>query len=170
MAGELPSPAKRPGDWPRCPACGALRITRCPICRTAGTDCTEVDPDFVGMVDVDQDAKPMSCGCGSGGCSEGRAPSPAEEGAVGADGTESAEPGRMSAESPPRMLLCPTCDDPFVPEYARRCESCGHEFPDGYDPEPEPNADERLNARAIAAILGLVALLVATVVYFALVL
>jgi hypothetical protein len=158
MAGELRPPAKRPGDWPRCPACGGLRITRCPICRTAGTDCAEADPDFVGMVDVDQGAEPTSCGCGSGGCT------------AGAGGGESPEQPEFPAEPPPRMLLCPTCDDPFVPEYARRCDSCGHEYTDGYDPEPERNADERISARAIAATLALVALLIAIVIYFALIL
>jgi len=31
------------------------------------------------------------------------------------------------------MLLCPTCDEPFTPQFARRCNGCGHEFPDGFD-------------------------------------
>ena len=30
-------------------------------------------------------------------------------------------------------LLCPTCDEPLIPEYRRRCELCGHEFADGYN-------------------------------------
>jgi hypothetical protein len=157
-AGEVEPPTKRPEAWPRCPRCGALRITRCPICQTPGTDCAEVDPEFAGMVDVEEGAEPISCGCGSGGCR------------AGADGAEGPEPAQVPAEAPPRMLLCPTCDDPFVPQYARRCESCGHEYADGYAPEPERNADERISARAIAVTLALVALLVAMVVYFALLL
>ena len=33
--------------------------------------------------------------------------------------------------------MCSTCDEPFVPEYPRRCEWCGHEFADGYDVGPD---------------------------------
>jgi hypothetical protein len=153
--------------WPECPQCSALRTTRCPICGHEGTDCAQADPEFVGVVDSDEEGKPMACSCGSGGCSGGRAESPAEE---RPDGAERAEQAELAAESPPLMLLCPTCDDPFVPEYARRCASCGHEFAEGYESAPEIRLDERLSARAVAVLLGLVAVLIAMVLYFALVL
>ena len=150
--------------WPECPQCGSPRWTRCPICGHEGTDCAQADPEFVGTVDLDPEARPVTCGCGSAGCSGARAESPAEE---AADGVEQAEP---PGESPPPMLLCPTCDDPFVPEYARRCGACGHEFADGYEPAPGPGLDERLSGRAIAVLLGLVAVVIALVLYFALIL
>ena len=167
-APEGEPPPTVPDGWPRCPRCGARRATRCPICGTAGTDFAQVDPEFVGAPDPDEDAQPISsCGCGSGGCSHGQSAAHGENGLTDASGAETSEPTEAESDAPELMLVCPTCDEPFVPEYARGCPACDHEFPDGYDPEPEPAVHERIGVRAIAVILGLVGLLIAVFVYFA---
>lgn len=67
------------------------------------------------------------------------------------------------------MVLCPTCDEPFVPQYLRRCEWCGHGFDDGIEPDHD-QVSELLSPRAMAVILGLVALFVGLLVYFMIIL
>ena len=66
------------------------------------------------------------------------------------------------------MLVCTTCDEPFVPEYPRRCEWCGHQFEDGYDVDEQPTF-EPLSGRAIAVIIALGALGIGLAVYFVLI-
>jgi hypothetical protein len=34
------------------------------------------------------------------------------------------------------LVICPTCDEPFAPEFPARCEWCGYRFRDGYEPPP----------------------------------
>lgn len=110
------NPPAGPQDaWPRCPGCGARRLTRCPFCDTAGTAFREPDPGTLGR---------HSC-----------------------------------------LVICPTCDEPFPPEYARRCEWCGRGFADGF--EPEESIWNRIDPRVLAIVVTLVALGVAIVVYFA---
>jgi hypothetical protein len=149
-------------DWPRCPGCGEPRLTRCPICETTGTEFPVADPRFVAGTVVEDDAEPTStCGCGSGGCSShghGETHSPGEG--------ETDAPAEAEPEEPPRTLVCTTCDEPFEPQYPRRCAWCGHEFDDGYDVPDESEMLEPIPARAIAVIVGLLALGAALVVYF----
>jgi len=159
---EIPSIV--PESWPLCPECGVRRMTRCPICGTAGTDFVQADPDFFGLPVVDKDATPLSCGCGSGGCSSSRSTSDTDRPANEPCEEPAPEPSHPEGDLP-LMLLCPTCADPFVPEYALRCPSCGHEQTDGYETEPEGR--EPISPRAIAAILVLLALAIGFVVYFA---
>jgi len=154
---ESPPPTETSGAWPRCPQCGALRATRCPACGTTGTQFDEADPEFAGPVVVDRDAQPISCSCQGGACSP--------QAVSGAD--EAAEAGPGEDEPAPTMLVCPACDEPFLPEYARRCPSCDHRFADGYDVDLDPSARDRMSARAVAVILGLVGLVIAVLVYFA---
>ena len=146
--------------WPRCPQCDARRPTICPVCQTAGTDFPLADADFVAPPGVADDAQPVSCGCGSGGCS-----TPGHAAREDASAQDAVDETQTEAEAPPRMLMCPTCDDPFVPAYPRRCEWCGHEFPDGFDPDAQ-RMIEPVSHRAIAVIAGLLALLAALLVYF----
>lgn len=40
------------------------------------------------------------------------------------------------------LLVCPTCDEAFHPDFYRRCEECGHAFPRGIDPESRSLLDE----------------------------
>ena len=79
-----------------------------------------------------------------------------------------------SGETDPGLLvLCPTCDEPFVPEFLRRCQWCDHDFGTGrdYDVVPVGPATsqpiEDLNHRALGLALGILAVLVALAVYFA---
>lgn len=160
---EPPSPAEASGAWPRCPQCGALRVTRCPACGTTGTRFDQADPEFAGPVAVDRDARPIACSCQGGACSPQSSSGEDEAGAAGPGEDEPSPP----SEQAPAMLVCPECDEPFVPEYACRCPACDHRFADGYDAESDPSARDRMGVRAVAVILGLAALLIAVLVYFA---
>lgn len=81
--------------------------------------------------------------------------------------------GDGSAEAAgPRLLICPTCDEPFEPGYLQRCEWCGHEFSDGLPAPlaPTPRNYEPPNPRVIV-VGGLIAAAIAGVIaYFALML
>lgn len=68
-----------------------------------------------------------------------------------------------------RMVLCPTCDEPFVPEYLRHCEWCGHDFGEGIEPDHD-QVSVPISPRAMAVILALVALFVGLLVYFMIIL
>ncbi len=63
-------------------------------------------------------------------------------------------------------LMCPVCDEPFMPEYPRTCQWCGHQFDDGFDFDLPEGPAEQIDARVIAVIVGLLALLVALMAYF----
>lgn len=41
----------------------------------------------------------------------------------------------------PRLVVCTTCDEPFVPKFAPQCR-CGHRFDDGTDDSDETSLDE----------------------------
>jgi hypothetical protein len=150
-------------DWPRCPWCNAKRVVRCPICKTAGTDFPEADPVYMGTPHGEEPTEPISCGCGSGGCSSSKD-------TVDDRPAPPASPVTTHTDDEPAalMLVCTTCDEPFVPEYPRRCEWCGHEFEDGYDVDEQPTF-EPLSGRAIAVIVALGVLGIALAVYFVLI-
>ncbi len=148
-------PATVLDEWPRCPECDSPRSTRCEICGTAGSDFLPADMGFVWIPDPDDAAYRPACGsCGPGGCTPAAAGEEAPEADDQADG-----------ELPAVLLMCPTCDEPFTPQYPRVCEWCGHEFPDGVEMELPPPPVEQINSRVIAVIVGLLAFLVAMVVY-----
>lgn len=65
------------------------------------------------------------------------------------------------------MVICPTCDEPFVPEHPNRCEWCGHRFPDGYPVDVDEEEPESFNARVMVAMVALGGLLLVVAVYFA---
>lgn len=85
-------------------------------------------------------------------------------------------PGEMVGDgdpdpaSGPALLICPICDEPFEPGYLRRCEWCGHDFPDGLAPPvaPAPRT-ERPNPRVIAIGVLIAAAIAGVIAYFALV-
>ncbi|REK19040.1 MAG: hypothetical protein DWQ37_02440 [Planctomycetota bacterium] len=77
------------------------------------------------------------------------------------------------ASAPERALvICPTCDEAFAPEYLSRCEWCGHQFSDGIAPPPEdfappvPSAFAEIGLRAVAMAAVLVALMGALAGWF----
>lgn len=67
------------------------------------------------------------------------------------------------------LVICPTCDEPFVPQYFRRCEWCGHDFGSGAEPPQIVRASERepVNWRVVVAGLAGTAIIAAIVAYFA---
>ena len=63
------------------------------------------------------------------------------------------------------LLLCPTCDEVFAPEFLACCEWCGHRFRDGRELPPPPMTTpilSEMNARVWIVIAGLALLLAAT--------
>ena len=47
---------------------------------------------------------------------------------------EYSPPITEEGKSSPRMhLICTTCDEPFVPEFLRRCQWCSHDFGEGLE-------------------------------------
>jgi len=82
-----------------------------------------------------------------------------------ADTVEPADP-----EAPARtLLLCLQCDEPFEPEYCRRCEWCGHDFGDGLDVRQVPEV-EPLPVGLLVVVGATVLLVVGLIAYFALLL
>lgn len=156
-------------DWPRCPGCGERRSTRCKICHTSGTDFNLADMDFVGPSEPGEKSSDASdttsCGCGPTGCGGGN---------ESCEDTAAQDPSDATVESvdqpPPRpepLLMCPTCDEPFVPAFPRLCEWCGHQFDDGYEIETHtPPPVEQISSRAVLVIAGLLLVLALAFVYF----
>jgi uncharacterized paraquat-inducible protein A len=141
--------------WPRCPQCDAPRSTRCPICGTAGCDFAPVDMGFTWIPGPQDPHAATSCSCAPDACPANGAPADAD-----------VPNGEQVQDWADNMVICSTCDEPFRPEYPRRCEWCGHEFDDGLDVDATPARQDQLNARVVAAILALLALLLGFAVYF----
>jgi len=74
------------------------------------------------------------------------------------------EAGQSGQSAPALLVLCMQCDEPFTPEFAGRCEWCGHEFPDGFAPTVDESFDL---SPALLAVVGIaLALVVGLLVYF----
>ena len=158
-----------PGNWPQCPDCGRPRITRCPVCGTAGYDFLAGDgpPAAEPGVDVLHPATAATgCGCGPGGC--GPQPTVGAEPPAAAEDHDATPSAAAGSEAVATMLICRTCDEAFPPQYARRCEWCGHEFADGYSVDHAAGSVvEPLNLRMVVVMLALMVLVAAIVAYFA---
>jgi Putative prokaryotic signal transducing protein len=63
------------------------------------------------------------------------------------------------------LLICGTCDEPFVPQYYRRCEWCGHDFGSGIEIKSKDVSDY-LNDRVIVAVVGSALILLVIFAYF----
>jgi hypothetical protein len=149
--------ANVPEDWPRCPECDLPRSTRCPICGTAGSEFGPADAGFLDVLAPGAAAEASaSCSCGPGGCGG--------PGLVAEAGTPAF--GEVEPDASAPMLMCPTCDEPFVPKYLRRCEWCGHEFADGIEAPETIGPDDQINARVIFAILLMLLVGVVLMAYF----
>jgi hypothetical protein len=142
--------------WPICPQCGANRVTRCTFCNTTGTKFCRAEVDFGRLLGLSGNAKSPSC-CGPEGCSPLKEVSKAEE---------LHQLGGPASPADSVMLLCPTCDEPFTPQFARRCSNCGHESPDGFDQSEADKGGEGLNLRILFCLGGVILFAVATLVYF----
>jgi len=149
-----------PEDWPRCPQCGASRITRCPVCKTTGSDFPEADDEYVWGLGLDEMPEgEKSCGCGTCGGPRGSATEAQGSEEDESDTDDEASPGRL-------VLMCPTCSEPFLPEFPRHCAWCNHEFDDGFEPDEIVRPLPESNRRVAAIVVGLLVLAAAAVAYF----
>ncbi|HVU88756.1 MAG TPA: DUF2007 domain-containing protein [Pirellulales bacterium] len=73
--------------------------------------------------------------------------------------------GLRAADDVPGLVICQTCDEPFEPEYYRRCAWCGHDFGHGRETEP-PETVEYLNDRVTVAAVALGAAVFVVLAYF----
>ena len=149
-------------DWPRCPRCRAPRETACPTCDIPGADfpLAELNPAAELLPLLDTEAEDPDRRRGGGECCNG-----AGAGAGCPRGEEPVADDHdvPAADSPGVMLLCPTCDEAFVPSFYRWCENCGHDFGSGREGEPPEEAVA--NYRVVFAIFALIAGLVGLWVY-----
>ncbi len=146
-----------PPGWPRCPECLAPRLTWCPICQTAGTRFEAADvlpPELFDQLGTDVYAAECSESvCARSPC--GRPVAGTDNGKV----TAARDEASKHASEALGLLLCPTCDEPFMPAFTRHCEWCGHAFADGTDFTPTAAYDgESLGPQAVAVIVGLAVL------------
>jgi hypothetical protein len=150
--------------WPCCPECGQRRLTRCTFCGTSGSDFPPADAnstDLLGLPTPSAEAF-SGCSCGPGGCGTHGVEVEGEPSA--ADEKDEAAASILAASAP--MLICPTCDEPFHPQYLRRCEWCGHEFPDGMEnPTPEEEVQEPFNWRIAYVIYALALVVIGLALY-----
>lgn len=66
-------------------------------------------------------------------------------------------------------VVCPTCDEPFQPQFRGLCHGCGHVFDpitESIDP-PSREPDDENSRRAMYALFGIIAVLAALGAYFA---
>ncbi len=83
---------------------------------------------------------------------------------------EEAEEDGDEPDGAPQSLLviCPTCDEPFAPEFLARCEWCGHRFRDGSElPAPVPSTVSEAGYRVWLVLAGLILFVAAAFAYFA---
>ena len=154
-------------EWPCCPECGARRTTTCPVCQTSGTDFPQADSDFAASLELEKPAAPTSCDCGSGGCCS-RGPATGDQSALAEpEAGASDEAGHEPACRPGLVVMCTMCDEPFEPQFLRRCEWCGHEFPDGHPVDvAEGPPGEEITPRALAVMFALGLLAIGAIAYF----
>lgn len=66
------------------------------------------------------------------------------------------------------VLVCPICDEVFVPGFLARCEWCGYRFADGREAMPaESSEPSEFNGRALAVLAGIVITVAAMIAFFA---
>jgi hypothetical protein len=69
------------------------------------------------------------------------------------------------------LVICPGCDESFLPGFLVRCEWCGYRFRSGVEHEPEePEPWEPLNLRVIGTMAVIVVAAAAMLGYFAMIL
>jgi len=130
-------------------------MTVCPFCKSAGQKFPLADPEFSIAAPDDGPTPGGTAGC-TAGCATCGNP------ATDDPGDEDNAQELVTAV----MLTCPTCDEPFTPQYLKHCEWCGYEFPDGTEVEArrieigrpeEPTDPLTPQAIATAVVLGLLA-------------
>src|SRR5690606_14545725 len=82
---------------------------------------------------------------------------------------------RTSEDEPiPLALICSTCDEPWTPEFYRRCEWCNYDFGDGKAERPPRTVKVRIeeeaaeiNGRVAIVLVGMAVLLGGVIGWFA---
>lgn len=139
-------------EWPHCPQCGQPRDTMCPKCRHIGHHLPQAETPV--------DAEELAAIRGEPAFVELQ---------LNAAHESPQEATRMPphAQHEPLWLLCPICDWLFQPNFYRRCAWCSHHFDDGLEIQPPRNLErEPINLRMILLAGGLLALLLAVLLYF----
>ena len=133
--------------WPLCPECESPRIAKCSVCGRTGVEFPPNDPDFdwgMGQEAVDDADEEPLCTCHSETCAHGDSEN------------ESHLDDALSCESESDdgkiVLRCPSCDEPFVPEFAEMCPWCDHRFEDGFELEMGEGGVEIHPRRALMAL------------------
>jgi hypothetical protein len=78
-------------------------------------------------------------------------------------------PSLASSTSPEEerpLLICPTCDEAFTPQFYRRCPWCNYQFDDGLETRLHEEKLEGFGGRVWLAVFGLVAVLAIIAGYF----
>jgi hypothetical protein len=64
------------------------------------------------------------------------------------------------------LVLCVTCDEPFEPDFAARCEWCGYRFANGRELPVPRRSESEMSSRAWIVILGILAVLAGVLALF----
>ena len=159
-------------QWPSCPKCNARRITHCPVCETTGSDFPEADSEFIwgmGLAELkgkEESTDKEKCQCSSHGCCTTAQPQ-ADEAPSEAETQSVAELDETTEDQPEHLVLvCNTCDEPFLPEFARDCAMCGHRFPDGVEIELPKDDQRQFNSRAAVMFVGMGVCALALIAFF----
>ena len=111
--------------------------------------------------------------CGTAGSDFSLADMPPHDLSPASNGEESQDDQASIDAEPALVVICSTCDEPFEPEFLRRCQWCSHDFGDGRDLDVAKDAQamsmptDYLNHRALLLAGGMLAILIALAVYFA---
>ena len=86
----------------------------------------------------------------------------------GASGTDFEQAWLGQASDEGFMVVCSTCDEPFLPDFYRTCHRCQHDFGDGISPPRiEARKTENEPLKVWLALAGVVAAMAAVLGYFA---
>jgi hypothetical protein len=81
--------------------------------------------------------------------------------------TTTAASDTVASDTGALLVLCPTCDEPFEPQFPSRCEWCGYRFADGHELTVRRGDDVEVNLRLWAAGICLVIVVMGTIAFLA---
>ncbi len=89
-----------------------------------------------------------------------------------ADANYAAVAAQMNRPRPGLAVICTTCDEPWSPDFLRRCEWCGHDFGEGLDgeqvePPTLPIEHDAADSRVATVCVALLAVCALFAAYFA---
>ncbi len=133
-------------EWPACLRCGHRRQTVCPTCGVAG--------NRFPLAEYQGAAEPQR---------NSRVPPSLE--ALSTEARSIGLPSPVSSEPTSGvLLLCPRCDEAFMPRFYRICPACGCDAGSGV--ELKRPVVEQISNRLLLAVYGLVALGGLLLLYF----